>query len=101
MVGEPAIAIGNPLGLEFQGSVTAGVISALNRTLTIGDNRLNFYKLMQLSIRNSGGALVNADGQVIGINSAKLAVTGVEGIGFAIPINTAKLIIDELIKKVM
>ena len=83
-------AIGNPLGLEFQGSVTAGVISALNRTLTIGDNRL---KLLQtdaaINPGNSGGALVNADGQVIGINSAKLAATGVEGIGFAIPINTA------------
>ena len=100
MVGEPAIAIGNPLGLEFQGSVTAGVISALNRTLTIGDNRL---KLLQtdaaINPGNSGGALVNADGQVIGINSAKLAATGVEGIGFAIPINTAKPIIDELINK--
>ena len=99
-VGEPAIAIGNPLGLEFQGSVTAGVISALNRTLTIGDNRL---KLLQtdaaINPGNSGGALVNADGQVIGINSAKLAATGVEGIGFAIPINTAKPIIDELINK--
>ena len=63
MVGEPAIAIGNPLGLEFQGSVTAGVISALNRTLTIGDNRL---KLLQtdaaINPGNSGGALVNADG---------------------------------------
>lgn len=100
MVGEPAIAIGNPLGLEFQGSVTAGVISALNRTLNIGDNRL---KLLQtdaaINPGNSGGALVNADGQVIGINSAKLAATGVEGIGFAIPINTAKPIIDELINK--
>lgn len=100
MIGEPAIAIGNPLGLEFQGSVTAGVISALNRTLNIGDNRL---KLLQtdaaINPGNSGGALVNADGQVIGINSAKLAATGVEGIGFAIPINTAKPIIDELINK--
>ena len=100
MVGEPAIAIGNPLGLEFQGSVTAGVISALNRTLTIGDNRLKLLRTdAAINPGNSGGALVNADGQVIGINSAKLAATGVEGIGFAIPINTAKPIIDELINK--
>ena len=100
MVGEPAIAIGNPMGLEFQGSVTAGVISALNRTLNIGDNRV---KLLQtdaaINPGNSGGALVNADGQVIGINSAKLAAAGVEGMGFAIPINTVKPIIDELISK--
>lgn len=100
MVGEPAIAIGNPLGLELQGSVTAGIISALNRTINIGENRV---KLLQtdaaINPGNSGGALVNADGQVIGINSAKLAATGVEGIGFAIPINTVKTIVDELITK--
>ncbi len=100
MVGEPAIAIGNPMGLEFQGSVTAGVISALNRTLNIGENRV---KLLQtdaaINPGNSGGALVNADGKVIGINSAKLAATGVEGMGFAIPINTVKPIIEELIQK--
>ena len=69
VVGEPAIAIGNPLGLEFQGSVTVGVISALNRTLDVSDKRV---KLLQtdaaISPGNSGGALVNADGEVIGIN---------------------------------
>ena len=100
MVGEPAIAIGNPMGLEFQGSVTAGVISALNRTLNIGENRV---KLLQtdaaINPGNSGGALVNADGKVIGINSAKLAAAGIEGMGFAIPINTVKPIVDELISK--
>ncbi|TCS80130.1 S1C family serine protease [Pectinatus cerevisiiphilus] len=98
MVGEPAIAIGNPMGLEFQGSVTAGVISALNRTLDIGEGRV---KLLQtdaaINPGNSGGALVNADGLVIGINSAKLAANGVEGMGFAIPINTVQPIIDQLI----
>lgn len=98
LVGEPAIAIGNPMGLEFQGSVTAGVISALNRTLDIGDGQV---KLLQtdaaINPGNSGGALVNADGLVIGINSAKLAANGVEGMGFAIPINTVKPIIDQLI----
>lgn len=97
MVGEPAIAIGNPMGLEFQGSVTAGVISALNRTLDIGEKRL---KLIQtdaaISPGNSGGALLNADGLVIGINSAKVAANGVEGMGFAIPINTVRDVVDQL-----
>lgn len=100
MVGEPAIAIGNPLGLEFRGSVTAGVISALNRTIDVGDRK---FKLLQtdaaINPGNSGGALVNADGQVIGINSAKISVSGVEGIGFAIPINEAKPILAELATK--
>ena len=100
VVGEPAIAIGNPMGLEFQGSVTVGVISALNRTIALSDRRV---KLLQtdaaISPGNSGGALVNADGEVIGINSAKLAASGVEGMAFAIPINTVQLIIDELMEK--
>jgi serine protease Do len=100
MVGEPAIAIGNPLGLEFQGSVTAGVISALNRTIEVGDRR---FKLIQtdaaINPGNSGGALINADGQVVGINSVKVAAAGVEGIGFAIPINSARPIIQTLIEK--
>ena len=100
MVGEPAIAIGNPMGLEFQGSVTVGVISALNRTLELNDRRV---KLLQtdaaISPGNSGGALVNADGEIIGINSAKLATNGVEGMGFAIPINTVQSVIDELMEK--
>jgi len=97
VVGEPAIAIGNPMGLEFQGSVTSGVISALNRTLDIGERRL---KLIQtdaaISPGNSGGALVNADGLVIGINSAKVAANGVEGMGFAIPINAVREVVDQL-----
>lgn len=100
MVGEPAIAIGNPMGLEFQGSVTAGVISALNRTLDIGEGQV---KLLQtdaaINPGNSGGALVNADGLVIGINSAKVAANGVEGMGFAIPSNTVQPIIDQIISK--
>ena len=100
MVGEPAIAIGNPLGLEFRGSVTAGVISALNRSIEIGERKL---KLIQtdaaINPGNSGGALVNADGEVIGINSAKIAVSGVEGIGFAIPINEVKPILKALESK--
>ncbi len=99
-VGEPAIAIGNPLGLEFRGSVTVGVISALNRTIELGDRR---FKLIQtdaaINPGNSGGALVNADGQVIGINSAKIAAAGVEGIGFAIPVNSARPILQQLLEK--
>lgn len=100
VVGEPAIAIGNPLGLEFQGSVTSGVISALNRTIEIGERK---FKLIQtdaaINPGNSGGALVNADGLVIGINSAKISVSGVEGMGFSIPINSVRPIIQELIEK--
>lgn len=99
LVGEPAIAIGNPLGLEFQGTVTSGVISALNRSIEIGERK---FKLIQtdaaINPGNSGGALVNADGYVIGINSAKIAASGVEGIGLAIPINTVRPIVKELIE---
>lgn len=98
-VGEPAIAIGNPLGLEFQGTVTAGVISSLNRTLGAEGQSM---KLIQtdaaINPGNSGGALVDADGKVIGINSAKISKEGVEGLGFAIPINTARPILEALIK---
>lgn len=97
-VGETAIAIGNPLGLEFQGTVTVGVISAVNRSLDDIDQR---FKLIQtdaaINPGNSGGALVTADGKVVGINSAKISHAGVEGMGFAIPINQAKGIIEQLI----
>ena len=96
-VGEPAIAIGNPLGLEFRGSVTAGVLSALNRSIELGERKFNLIQTdAAINPGNSGGALVNADGEVVGINSAKIAVSGVEGIGFAIPVNTAKPILEEL-----
>ncbi len=98
-VGEPAIAIGNPLGLELRGSVTAGVISALNRSIELGERKFNLIQTdAAINPGNSGGALVNADGEVIGINSAKIALGGVEGIGFAIPVNTAKPILAELAK---
>ena len=96
-VGDPAIAIGNPLGLEFRGSVTAGVISALNRSIELGERKFSLIQTdAAINPGNSGGALVNADGEVVGINSAKIVVSGVEGIGFAIPVNTAKPILDEL-----
>jgi serine protease Do len=96
-VGDLAVAIGNPLGLEFQGSVTAGVISALNRTVNVDDKTLNLIQTdAAINPGNSGGALVNSKGQVIGINTVKISVSGVEGLGFAIPINDAKPIIDQL-----
>ncbi len=98
-VGELAIAIGNPLGLQFQRSVTAGIISALNRDLQMQGVQL---KLIQtdaaINSGNSGGALVNKQGQVIGINQAKIKMEGVEGMGFAIPINTARPVIEQLIQ---
>ena len=91
---------GNPLGLEFRGSVTAGVISALNRSIEVGERKFNLIQTdAAINPGNSGGALVNADGEVVGINSAKVAVSGVEGIGFAIPINTAKPILQELAER--
>ncbi|MGI6359225.1 MAG: S1C family serine protease [Bacillota bacterium] len=98
-VGELAIAIGNPLGLQFQRSVTAGIISALNRDLQMQGVQL---KLIQtdaaINSGNSGGALVNKEGRVIGINQAKIKMEGVEGMGFAIPINTARPVIEQLIQ---
>jgi serine protease Do len=98
-VGELAVAIGNPLGLEFAGSVTAGVISALNRTISIEDRTLDLIQTdAAINPGNSGGALVNSEGKVVGINTIKISVPGVEGLGFAIPINIAKPIVNQLIK---
>lgn len=99
-VGEIAIAIGNPLGLTFERSLTQGVISGLNRTITINTAGETIENLMQtdasINPGNSGGPLLNAKGQVIGINTAKIS-TG-EGLGFAIPINIAKPIVDQFIE---
>jgi serine protease Do len=99
-VGELAVAIGNPGGLEYMGSVTVGVISGLNRT--IKNESGNDLKLIQtdaaINPGNSGGALVNSKGQVIGVNSVKVIAQGFEGLGFAIPINEAVKITDSLIE---
>ncbi|ELK47381.1 trypsin-like peptidase domain-containing protein [Halobacillus sp. ACCC02827] len=103
-VGEPAIAIGNPLGLSFAGSVTQGIISGKERAIPQdfdGDGLDDWQsEVIQtdaaINPGNSGGALINIDGQLIGINSMKIAESAVEGIGFAIPIDAAKPIIDEL-----
>lgn len=98
-VGALAVAIGNPLGLEFAGSVTTGVISALNRTVSVEDRTLNLIQTdAAINPGNSGGALVDSEGKVVGINTVKISVSGVEGLGFAIPINTAKPIVAQLVK---
>ena len=99
-VGEPAIAIGNALG--YGQSVTTGVISALNRDYSVDEDG-NTQALIQtdaaINPGNSGGALLDVNGEVIGINSNKIAGTKVEGMGYAIPISTAKPIIAELMNK--
>lgn len=103
-LGEPVLAIGNPLGKEFAGSVTQGIISGLERTVpvdidqngTIDWNAEVLQTDAAINPGNSGGALVNSAGELIGINSMKIAQQEVEGIGFAIPINTAIPIIEDL-----
>lgn len=104
-VGETAIAIGNPLGEEFAGTITSGIISAVNRKIKLktDDGKETLYKVIQtdaaINPGNSGGALCNIDGEVIGINSLKFGASdNVEGMGFAISINEAKNIISEIMK---
>jgi serine protease Do len=100
-VGEPVIAIGNPGGQEFARSVTQGVVSAKNRILLIeGESSFNLIQTdAAINPGNSGGPLVNYNGQVVGINSAKNAEPGFEGMGFAIPISDALPVIQQLIEK--
>ncbi len=97
-VGEFAMAVGNPLGLES--TITCGVISAVNREVTDSDGKT--YTLIQtdaaINAGNSGGALVNSEGQVVGINTLKLEGDGIEGMGFAIPINSTEDITSQLIQ---
>lgn len=100
IVGEIAIAIGNPLGLEFERTVTSGIISGLNRTVRVeSSNVIDFLIQTDASINpgNSGGPLLNAQGKVIGINTAKVKTA--EGLGFAIPINQVKAVVAEIIDK--
>lgn len=97
-VGEPTIAIGNALG--YGQSVTTGVVSAMNRKITVEDVTCNVIQTdAAINPGNSGGALLNTKGEVIGINSSKYADSEVEGIGFAIPISDAQPIIDKLVTK--
>ncbi|WJH36196.1 trypsin-like peptidase domain-containing protein [Paenibacillus sp. CC-CFT747] len=104
--GQAAIAIGNPLGLSFSQTTTVGVISSPLRTIPVylgADGEVEWeMDVIQtdaaINQGNSGGALVSLDGKVIGINSMKISDAGVEGLGFAIPINSAKPVLDALIK---
>ncbi len=105
VVGERVVAIGNPTGLNLAGSTTQGIISGLNRSITIDsetDAGAISMEVIQVDAAinpgNSGGALINKFGQVVGINSSKLASTNIEGIGFAIPLNSAKPIVDDLVR---
>ena len=94
-VGEEVVAIGNALG--YGQSVTTGVVSAKNREVSLTDGTMNLLQTdAAINPGNSGGVLINMDGQVIGINNAKLADTSVEGMGYAIPISTAKTILTDL-----
>ena len=102
-IGETVYAIGNPIGLEFRRTVTSGIISALNRTVKITENDDNslMTDLIQtdatINPGNSGGPLIYPNGEVIGINSIK--ITSGEGLGFAVPINVVKPVIQSFIKK--
>lgn len=99
IVGELAIAIGNPMGSELSGTVTAGIISALNRSLTIEERKMNLIQTdASINNGNSGGPLINSYGQIIGITSAKIASYYADGLGFAIPIDEALPIISDLIE---
>lgn len=98
-VGEMAIAIGNPLGLAFQQSVTFGVISATERFIETAEHRFGFIQTdAAINPGNSGGALVNLQGEVVGINTAKINLPGFEGMGFAIPSNMVKDTVNELVE---
>lgn len=96
-IGDLAIAIGSPGGLELQNSMTRGIISAINRNIAVDGRTMNLIQTdASINPGNSGGPLINQYGQVIGINTVKLGISYYEGLGFAIPMNTAKPIIDEL-----
>lgn len=99
-VGETVYAIGNPGGVAFAGSFTNGIVSAISRPVDseIGYEMLCVQHTAAINPGNSGGALVNAYGQVVGINSSKIASTEYEGMGFAVPSTTVKEVFDEIVK---
>ncbi|HHU30035.1 MAG: trypsin-like peptidase domain-containing protein [Bacillota bacterium] len=100
VVGETVIAIGNPLGLNYSQTVTIGHISAKERSITLNQTVFNVIQTdAAINAGNSGGPLVNLKGEIIGINTAKVQQSGVEGIGFAIPSNEVKRITEELREK--
>ena len=101
-VGDSVVAIGDPLGIELRGTMTNGIVSAINRDVTTGGRTLTLIQTnAALNSGNSGGPLINCYGQVVGINTMKIGVltdeSGVEGLGFAIPSTTVKEIADQLI----
>ena len=101
-VGDSVVAIGDPLGIELRGTMTNGIVSAINRDVTTGGRTLTLIQTnAALNSGNSGGPLINCYGQVIGINTMKMGVftsqSGTEGLGFAIPSTTVKEIADQLI----
>lgn len=100
-VGSSALALGNPLGLNFASSLTRGIVSAINRCSNGVSNSLVKYIQTDAAINpgNSGGPLINMYGQVIGMNSSKIAAAHCEGMGFAIPSNTIKTVVDDIIDK--
>ena len=99
VVGETAVAIGNPLG-ELGGTVTSGIISALSREVTIDNQTMTLLQTnAAINPGNSGGGLFNSNGELVGVVNAKYAKEGVEGLGFAIPINTAQPVIEQLISQ--
>ncbi|MBQ2692782.1 MAG: trypsin-like peptidase domain-containing protein, partial [Clostridia bacterium] len=100
-VGEPVYAIGNPGGTAFYGSVTSGIISAIDRPTSSNESGYTMECIQHdaaINPGNSGGALINSYGQVIGINSSKIASEEFEGMGFAVPINVAKNVVDDILK---
>ena len=98
-VGDSVIAIGNPLGEEFAGSATKGIVSATNRTVNISDKILTVIQTdAAINPGNSGGALVNMNGEVVGINTAKIADSTIEGLGFSIPSNEFLPVVEDLIE---
>lgn len=103
-VGDVVVAIGDPLGIELRGTMTDGIVSAINRNLTTDGRTLTLIQTnAALNSGNSGGPLINCYGQVIGINTMKIGdyvnSAGVEGLGFAIPSTTVKLIVDQLLSQ--
>ena len=103
-VGDAVVAIGDPLGVELRGTMTDGIVSAINRDVETGGRTMTLIQTnAALNSGNSGGPLINCHGQVIGINTMKIGAfsdtAGVEGLGFAIPSVTAKEIVDQLLSQ--
>ena len=103
-VGDTVVAIGDPLGVEFRGTYTDGIVSAINRDVNVDGRKMTLIQTnAALNSGNSGGPLINCYGQVIGINTMKIGTftnrSGVEGLGFAIPSATVKDIVDQLISQ--